>query len=123
MRILPFLLALVLVIIGISPTQAGTQYSVTVTRRDSNFYEIDSTGLFLETSMCLELSLMQNAVLDVQRTGSTSAGIIYFNQIYGKPTTCSFMATYAKQSIRTRAINSYGGYVEISAIFVPQPIR
>jgi hypothetical protein len=41
------------------------KYEVTVTRKDSNFYEVVGTSYLLKTMLCLELALMENAILDV----------------------------------------------------------
>ena len=73
--------------------QAGPQYRVTLTRKDNNFYEIDGTGRYIETSRCLELSIRQDAIIEILQTGSTSGGIVHFVKSYGSPQTCTFVAS------------------------------
>lgn len=41
------------------------KYKVTVSRKDSNFYEVTGTNFLLKTMLCLELALVEEAVLDV----------------------------------------------------------
>ena len=55
------------------------RYSVSITRRASNFYRLDGTGLHVKTRLCLELALLQDGTLLVQNIGGYSIGELVFN--------------------------------------------
>ncbi|GAB6121132.1 hypothetical protein [Dysgonomonas termitidis] len=41
------------------------RYKVSVKRIDSNLYQVGGTDLYIETSMCLELAIYDDAILNV----------------------------------------------------------
>lgn len=67
-------------------------YSVTVTRKDSNWYEIFGKDLFIETSLCLQLAIMQDATLDISYGGK---GTIYFE----RGQSCSVKGVFSRLSL------------------------
>ncbi len=54
--------------------EPGT-YDVNVTRINDDWYEVDGTGVFLRTSMCLNLALGEEAILKIY---SGRTGKLYF---------------------------------------------
>lgn len=61
------------------PTQIEEgKYNIKVTRVDSNIYRIEDTDFYIVTSMCLELSLHDDALLIVENWGGVSRGQIVF---------------------------------------------
>lgn len=67
-------------------------YSVTVTRKDSNWYEIFGKDLFIETSLCLNLAIMDDATLDISYGGK---GTIYFE----RGQSCSVKGVFSRLSL------------------------
>ncbi len=53
---------------GSSSQQAG-KYSVTVSRQDTDWYEVFGTGTFIKTSACLSLALGKEAFLFIGPSG------------------------------------------------------
>ena len=52
------------------------RYDVTVTRKEDNWYEIFGIDMFIRTSICLELSIMNDATLSLSPGG---IGTLYFS--------------------------------------------
>ena len=49
--------------------EPGT-YNVNVTRVNDDWYEVDGQGVFIKTSMCLNLALGADAILKIYRGGT-----------------------------------------------------
>lgn len=47
------------------------RYSVTVSRKEDNLYEVSGGGMLIRTSLCLELALADDAVLSWEGIGGT----------------------------------------------------
>jgi hypothetical protein len=45
-------------------------YTIKVTRKDDNWYEIFGTQTFIKTNYCLSLALMKDAILSIGTFGS-----------------------------------------------------
>ena len=69
----------------VAGTQLPGRYSITVSREEDDLYEIVGMNVFLKTSMCLDLGLMQQAILDWRGIG----GQITFLPSVGISTTAS----------------------------------
>lgn len=54
------------------------KYSISITRIGDNIYKIDGSDIYVETSLCLELAVMGDAVLIVQSYGTQKYGSIFF---------------------------------------------
>jgi len=54
------------------------RYSISVTRKDDNFYKVDGTNIYIETSYCYEYAIMDDAILIVKSYGSRKYGTIIF---------------------------------------------
>lgn len=65
------------VLIPYSDIEEGT-YEVSITKKDDNLYNIDQTDIYIETSLCLELAFMSDAILRVQKYIGRPFGEIIF---------------------------------------------
>jgi len=54
------------------------RYRVTVTRRDSNIYEINGHNMYIKTRYCYEYAYNQVVVLEITSRGGYSFGKIHF---------------------------------------------
>jgi len=54
------------------------RYSVTVTRKDQDFYKIDGTNIFIKTRYCYEYSYSQDAILIIDSQSGFNKGKIIF---------------------------------------------
>ena len=80
--------ALTLAVAGVEPARAEEYYRLTVSREDSNLYEIHEVpGVYVKTRMCLELALMDEAILVWDGPYSFNNKLV-FDLDYGYPTTC-----------------------------------
>ncbi len=55
------------------------KFVVNVTRKETNYYKIESTDLWIETTLCLELALWQEVVLIVESPYGYMKGRIIFD--------------------------------------------
>lgn len=69
------------------------KYSVTVSRKDDNLYEVMGTSIVLRTSLCLELALGNEAVLDWQAPGF---GTLHF--LGSSDTSCGVQQALSRRS-------------------------
>jgi preprotein translocase subunit YajC len=54
------------------------RYRVTVTRRDSNLYEVNGQDIFIKTRYCYEFAIRQDVIIEITSWGGYSIGKIYF---------------------------------------------
>jgi hypothetical protein len=54
------------------------KYSISVSEVGDNMYEIDGMDLYIETSLCIELAILDNAVLIVEQYQGHTFGKIIF---------------------------------------------
>ena len=59
-------LGLALGFVGASAAQAEI-YKVSLTRKDTNFYQIDNGKLYLRTKYCFEFAMGQDAIIDTDK--------------------------------------------------------
>ena len=89
----PILVIILLVVIALfSQTAWGEDYSVNVTRLESNFYEDNNSGVIIHTSLCLELALFDDAVLQIDNPAGYFIGTLTFDG--GTGNECSVLAVY-----------------------------
>lgn len=67
-------------------------YSVTVTRKDTNWYEIFGKDLYIKTNLCLSLAIMQEATLDLNASGT---GMLYL----GRNQSCMVKGVFSRLSL------------------------
>ncbi len=68
--------------------QSSGEYSVTVTRRDNNWYEIWGKEIYIKTRGCLSLALGKEAVLSISSSG--------YGTLYIDGYKCSIEGLYSK---------------------------
>jgi len=61
----------------ISKIELG-KYSITVTRKGQDFYQIDGTNIFIKTRYCYEYSYSQDAILIIDSQSGYNKGKIIF---------------------------------------------
>ncbi len=66
-------------------------YPVSVTKKGRNRYKVESTSYVVQTSMCLELALMDDAILHIEPFASK---LVFLR--YGSPATCDVKAVHQR---------------------------
>lgn len=77
----------VIAVYGASDQDPGT-YSISVTREEDDWYEVDGQQLFIKTSSCLSLALGEDAVLRLNATG--------YGELHVGREKCSVEGVYSK---------------------------
>jgi len=67
-------------------------YTVRVTRKDNNWYEIFGTDLYVKTNLCLSLAIMEEATLELNAMGT---GMLYF----GRNQSCMVKGVFSRLSL------------------------
>jgi hypothetical protein len=64
--------------LGVQLAQAQEYYKVQVTRASDNLYEVVGQGIYLKTRLCLELALMEDAIVKIESPNGYNVGEIIF---------------------------------------------
>lgn len=114
--LLACILLVLALIVGATEVSAE-RYSVTISRRGSNFYEEHSSRAFIETRFCYEYVYYESVILEYER-GSPSNRLVF-----GRDRSCPVVGIYRPNANLTRIADDLyqdtntGGYLRTFACY------
>ncbi len=109
-------------LLGVGVAEAG-QYQLVVTRKSSDFYQVQGQNYFIDTFGCSEMSFGASAVLDSVSDGTITAGTLTFPSRTGYPDVCTVRGVYEAQTFNGRALDRSGNVVQVASLLVPVALK